>query len=180
MTFKTFDLAVHAAIFVSLPKVYSCWQRLSFHVVIACRLTKNVPMQRVLNLPDLLPHLERLAKKGMALGPLLAWMLPHLGAGILDKKSWMDCAVQMVNRLPLGIAQWCSTDELWHTHCHTHHASPGVAGHGCNMSITALPSKFAHSFSSVSADSKGVIEHCFVLLQSLEGTTLHAISVVVV
>ena len=59
-------------------------------------------VQRVLKIPDLLPHLERLSNKGMALGPLLAWLLPHLGAGIPDKKSWMECAVQMAQRLPLG------------------------------------------------------------------------------
>ena len=62
-------------------------------------------MQRVLKIPDLLPHLERLAKKGMALGPLLAWLLPHLGAGILDNKSWLECATQMAKRLPLGMGQ---------------------------------------------------------------------------
>lgn len=54
-------------------------------------------------MPDFLPHLERLAKKGMAIGPLLAWLLPHLAACLLDKQAWMECAMQMVKRLPLGM-----------------------------------------------------------------------------
>lgn len=71
-------------------------------MVVQLRLTYTVFVQKVLKIPDLLPHLVRLSNKGMALGPLLAWLVPHLGAGILDKKSWMECAIQMAMRLPLG------------------------------------------------------------------------------
>ena len=59
-------------------------------------------LQRVMKLPDLVDHLRGLAAKGMALGPLLALLLPHLGASILDKKLYAKTALSMVKTLPLG------------------------------------------------------------------------------
>ena len=55
-----------------------------------------------MKLPDLVDHLRGLADKGMALGPLLALLLPHLGASILDKKLYAKAALSMVKTLPLG------------------------------------------------------------------------------
>lgn len=55
-----------------------------------------------MKLPDLVDHLKVLADKGMALGPLLAVVLPQLGTSILDKKLYAKVALSMVKALPLG------------------------------------------------------------------------------
>ena len=70
-----------------------------------------------MKLPDLVDHLRGLADKGMALGPLLALLLPHLGASILDKKLYAKTALSMVKTLPLGQSYMHTC--LMHT-CHMH------------------------------------------------------------
>lgn len=59
-----------------------------------------------MKLPDLVDHLRGLADKGMALGPLLRLLLPHLGTSILDKKLYVKVAQSMVKTLPLGQCHW--------------------------------------------------------------------------
>ena len=55
-----------------------------------------------MKLPDVVDRLKGLADKGMALGPLLRLLLPHLGTSILDKKFYVKVAQRMVKNLPLG------------------------------------------------------------------------------
>lgn len=61
-----------------------------------------IVLQKVMKLPDLVDHLRGLADKGMALGPLLALLLPPLGTSIFDKKLYAKTALSMVKTLPLG------------------------------------------------------------------------------
>lgn len=61
-------------------------------------------LQRVMKLPDLVDHLRGLADKGMALGPLLALLLPPLGTSIFDKKLYAKTAFSVVKTLPLGLS----------------------------------------------------------------------------
>ena len=55
-----------------------------------------------MKIPDLVDHLKGLSDQGMALGPLLALLLPPLGSCIFDKKLYVKLALQLVKRLPLG------------------------------------------------------------------------------
>ena len=55
-----------------------------------------------MKLPGLVDYLGSLANKGMALGPLLALLLPQLGSCILARKLYVKIALIMVKTLPLG------------------------------------------------------------------------------
>jgi hypothetical protein len=55
-----------------------------------------------MKITDLVDHLKGLSDQGMALGPLLALLLPPLGNCIFDKKLYLKTALQLVKKLPLG------------------------------------------------------------------------------
>ena len=84
-----------------------------------------------MKLPDLVDHLKGLADKGMALGPLLRLLLPHLGASILDKKLYVKVAQSMVKTLPLGQCHW-------HGHRHQCIHSLYQQHHACKQALYML------------------------------------------
>ena len=65
-------------------------------------LSALVFLQSIMKIPDIVDHLKGLSDQGMALGPLLALLLPPLGNCIFDKKLYVETALQLVKRLPLG------------------------------------------------------------------------------
>lgn len=76
-----------------------------------------IVLQKVMKLPDLVDHLRCLADKGMALGPLLALLLPPLGTSIFDKKLYAKTALSMVKTLPLGQSYLPVLDSIVHKRC---------------------------------------------------------------
>jgi len=80
-----------------------------------CPLSALVFLQSIMKIPDLVDHLKGLSDQGMALGPLLALLLPPLGNCIFDKKLYLKTALQLVKRLPLGEPQLlpCSLHTAW-------------------------------------------------------------------
>ena len=59
-------------------------------------------LQIIIKVPDLVDQLRGLVDKGLAVGPLLALLLPSLADNLLHKKLYTQRALQIVKKLPLG------------------------------------------------------------------------------
>ena len=55
-----------------------------------------------MKVPDLVDQLRILVDRGLAVGPLLALLLPPLADNLLHKKLYTKRALQIAKKLPLG------------------------------------------------------------------------------